>query len=220
VAGFEVSTEVVVSATDDHSCSTEQDILAIDTHVEAPLFWQGDLAIVFPVSALAAISVKTRLTKENVADSVKGLNSVRSVAHDDSVDGARIWCGAYFFERPESPQDPLKYYEWIRDAVLSNSVKPPPLAFGVQVAVAPNVLTLSDNELFRTTHENDDLRIHGFDCDGLATGMFIASVLDHIAALRGRPRAAIASVSEELRVRNLDPANVTINIPWPPRPSS
>jgi len=79
-SGVAVASGFVVSSANPELCSREQDLLIVDTAVEAPLFHQGDLIITFPHTVLAAISVKTRFEKTEVEDSIQVLNTARRVA--------------------------------------------------------------------------------------------------------------------------------------------
>ena len=67
--------------------SKEQDILVIDASAEAPLFHQGDLAIAFPHTVIAAISIKTKMDTNTLKDVVEGLASVRKTARDCNCKG-------------------------------------------------------------------------------------------------------------------------------------
>jgi hypothetical protein len=60
-------------------------------------------------------------------------------------------------------------------------------------------VSLAEDELFRLDYGPGEkqLRVRGFDCDGLATAVFLANLLDHIAVLRGRPEADISLFAEE-----------------------
>jgi hypothetical protein len=87
----------VISSNDQTLCSREQDILIVDTLREPPVFHQGGLIIAFPRTVVAAISVKTKMDKKEVLNSIQGLNSVREVALSSGIIDS-IWCGSYHFE--------------------------------------------------------------------------------------------------------------------------
>ena len=67
-----VSRGFVIDPSDAGWCSKEQDILVVNAHQEAPIFQQGDLIICFPRTVLAAISVKTRMDRATILDTIDG----------------------------------------------------------------------------------------------------------------------------------------------------
>ncbi len=138
----------LVSPNDQAQCSSEQDILIVDTTQEAPIFNQGGLVVVFPRNLRAAISVKTKLGAKELRESVKGLNSVRSVAAASGVDSSAISCSAYFFEDSE-PRDPTDHYKTIKAAIQEH--KPATLHVGQpdRDALGPNVLAGARDLLYR-----------------------------------------------------------------------
>lgn len=76
-----VSTGFVVSPATLNIRSLEQDILIIDTSVEAPLFHQGHLAITFPQALIAAISVKSTMDDETVKDVITEITTRSQAGH-------------------------------------------------------------------------------------------------------------------------------------------
>lgn len=198
----------VLSPTDADSCSREQDILAVDTGEEAPIFAQGELAIAFPRGILAAISVKTTLSRKTLDDAVAGLNTVRDVAHATGLEARRIWCGAYFYGA-ESDLKVATIYEWLTEAIRKSPVTLPLLQQAASVPLGPDLVSLANDELFRLDYGLDEsrrFRVRGFDCGGLATSIFLVNVLDHIAGLRGRPEPDISLFAEGCGARCLEPA--------------
>ncbi len=198
----------VISPAHPDICSSEQDILIIETTCEAPLFQQGDLAICFPRTVLAAISVKTRFKRAEILDSVAGLNSVRNTARD-SPDQRGLWCGAFFFEGDDVfRKTPSKAYKQIRDGLeltpVQRPVVPPPHPF----PTGPDLFCAGTDFIFRLDHDSARMpgdpslgsRIRGFRCPGIASALFIADLLDHIASRRGLPQADIVDFADAMEV--------------------
>lgn len=130
-------------------CSTEQDILIIDTTYEAPLFQQGDLAICFPRMVLAAISVKTRFTRREILDSIDGLNSVRNIARD-APDQRSVWCGAFFFGTDDAySETPSKSYAPIRDGLSATPVLRPTLLPPIPFPTGPELFCAVPDFVYR-----------------------------------------------------------------------
>jgi hypothetical protein len=182
----------VVSSFDDAECSGEQDILVVDTSVEAPLFDQGGVAIAIPDRVIACISVKTTLTKATLVKAIKGLDTVTRLRTTRLGDDGR-WYGIYFFApSPEVERSPELIYEYMRQGLVD--VSPDPdlhrlagldfLCCGRDLAVKPR--TSLDAAGVRRISQT------GYRCSGLATALFLADLLDHIAARRGSNTSGLA----------------------------
>lgn len=184
--GVHVSSGFIVSPFDDSRCSTEQDILLIDTLIEQPVFTQNGLAITFPRNVLATISVKTKLQNKETCDAIKGLHSAHDIIQNESqpVD---VWFGAYFFgPSPEVDNKQGKLYEYVRES----------LKLGTDEEIDPrciHLLATADRYACRFQHQNrqdnlaSDTRVSAFDCGETSTSFFLAHLLDHIANRRGVP---------------------------------
>jgi len=201
-AGTIISRGFIVSPRTSEACSKEQDILILDAHSEAPVFNQGGVVVGFPRSVLASISVKTRLSKENIRDSVTGLQSVRAVATASGVNPNLIHCGAYFFEESDL-QNNEKHYEHISMAVSACDLLIPPLIDNPAVASGPNVFATARDTFFKLEHgalneQNQTVthKLRGYHCSGLATAEFLADLLDHIAWRRGLTETQFMDFSE------------------------
>lgn len=187
-----VSRGFVVSPHESDLCSNEQDLLVIDISKEAPLFHQADLAVCFPRTVMAAISVKSTLGSDEVIDVVKGLNSVRTVARDD-IQPRSIWCGGFFFETNNAVKnDPKKVYEYLDAGIRTSPVSAPILGSPHPHPIGPDVLCAARDLLFRVDYGSDlesdvpsRIKFFGHRCGGLATAFFVAQILDHIATMRG-----------------------------------
>lgn len=190
----------VISSVEPDLCSKEQDILIIDTTREAPAFYQGGLAVCFPRTLLGAISVKTRSDRKEVLDSITGLNSVRDVARD-SADPRAIWCGAYFFEAGDAVvTTPATAFAMIRDGLANCPARPPAVPPPQPSPLGPDLFCAGADLIYRLDHGVTEdhqavapaAQLRGFHCRGLASALFIADLLDHVAVRRGLPEADFA----------------------------
>ena len=182
----------VIGSSGEEAQSREQDILILDTSSEAPIFHQGGLVIGFPAQVLASISVKTTLGRKEIIDSVASLNGLRNVAYRDRHD-QDIWCGGFFFEEDAGMRNfPKRRYKAIQDGIDQNPVTPPPPSAVTSPKLAPDILASSKDLAFIIHHSYrsdestiEPARLNSYECNGMATAIFLASLLDHIAAVRG-----------------------------------
>lgn len=181
-----------VSSQDDNLRSTEQDILVVDVSQEAPLFSQGGLVVAFPRTIRAAVSVKTTLDNETVADTVAGLNIVRNVCKDE-IDPRTIWCGGYFFEVDPTPaRNPSLVTGYVRKGMADKPAIKPITPREHPHPCGPDMLCSAKSLAFRLDHGHATgestaslPRLVGHECGDLATALFLAGLLDHLARCRG-----------------------------------
>lgn len=194
----------VLSPFETDQCSREQDILIVDVSKEAPVFNQGNLVICFPSTVLAAISVKSMAGRGEFYDSIRGLNSVRDVTRD-AVDGRGIWCGAYFFEAGDPfYTDASIGFTYITDGLSAHRVTAPSLPPSHPYPVGPDFYCLAGDLIYRMDYRNDlqgafrstPPGIRGYRCNGLASALFIADLLDHIAVRLGLKASDFANFAD------------------------
>ena len=157
--------------------------------------------------------MKTRSGRDEVHDSISGLNTVRDVARD-RVDPRSIWCGAYFFEATSA--HPAALFAVIRDGLASYPVKRPVVPPLQPPPLGPDLFCAGSDLIYRLDHGvAEDLRVsvsasqlHGFRCKGIANALFVADLLDHIAIQRGLPDAGFADFAsvQDLEVIESDTA--------------
>lgn len=210
-SGVVASRGFVISPSDSDIRSKEQDVLVVDTQREAPVFQGDQLVIAFPRSVLATISVKTTLDSTTVADTVEGLNSVRRTAVDQT--GAReIWCAGYFFEVGSAvANQPTSVYDHFVKAVAAHPVRTPVLPDPHPIPLGPDLLCSAKDLAYRFDHGHSSdssttvpPRIMGFDCNGLATALFLANLLAHIANARGLPHTDFGDFANHVELAGLD----------------
>ena len=200
----------VVSPNDEALRSTEQDILIVDTHREAPAFAGGGVVIALPSSVLAAISVKTTLDSGTVDDTVKGLNTVRSTVIDH-CHARSLWCGGYFYEvSDEVARNPLLVYGHIASAITAHAVRRPLLSESHPIPRGPDLLCTAKELAYRLDHGYQSgpgtatpSRIEGFRCQGLSTAVFLATLLSHVASVRNQPPLDLEDLSSHFRLEPL-----------------
>ena len=192
----------IISPVKPSVCSREQDILVVDTSSEAPVFWQGGIVITFPSAVRSVISVKTTLGKDELLDAAATLASARDVALNTGTDTARIWTGAYFFEPSRAVQEkPATVYGYLEEAIRSQCMNGGDL---VETSAGPDLVATAAHLAFRIyRHDAESAKIVGFDCAGLASAAFLAHVLDHLAAQRGRGRSDFADFADAPSIQPL-----------------
>lgn len=191
-SGFAASRGFVISPTQSSVCSKEQDILVVDTLIEAPAFSQGNLVITFPSAVVAAISVKSTMKEDAITDSIEGLASVLQVcrAHCSL---ARIWCGAYFYENSFAQvATPATHFERGLDKYCDGVLPTGDNSSRLFFAEATGLILQAQVDRERTTHR----KLSGHHCQELSTSFFLASLMNHVAMLRGRPDCSFALASE------------------------
>lgn len=210
-SGFVASRGFVVNPNQPTECSCEQDILIVDTQKEAPVFSQGDLVIAFPHTVVGAISVKTKISKESVEDTVRGLNSARQVCARD-YDSKPIICAGFFYELDETvSRSPAKVYEYYKLAIDSHKIVVPPTS-SRSFPPGPDILATTTDHLYRLHDDNalglkeTSWLLSGFTCNGLATGAFLAQILNFLAIFRGSRHSAFSEFAT-LNLDTLSPPN-------------
>lgn len=209
-----VTSGFVVSPFHEKFCSTEQDILVIDTSVEAPFFSEGGTSIVFPNSVIAAISVKSTLKQATVSSVIKGLRTVRNVARNCNVNISRIWCGGYFYTLDESfKNEPTKTYQTISKLINSNRCLAPIIRSNVDVPIGPDFFGEANSYAFACAYENIDrdieqtnIKIRGYDCAGAATAVFLAHLLSHINRYYTKGESLFADSLSNMQFDPLEPS--------------
>lgn len=193
----------IVSPFESDVCSREQDILIVDTSSEAPVFHQGGVVITFPGAVRGAISVKTTLGKKEVLDAAETLASARRIAVRSGTDPATLWTGAYFLDASTAVQaKPDAVYEYLEEAIRSQCGAAGDL---VGTGAGPDLVATAARFAFRLYRNDDEsAKIVGFDCSGLASAVFMAHLLDHLAAHRGMVRADFADFADSPSVHLLD----------------
>lgn len=213
--GILVSRGFVVSPHEENVCSTEQDVLVIDTTKEAPLFNQSDLAICFPRTVLAAISVKTTLTSATMADVFKGLKSVREAAKHD-IPPRSLWCGGFFFEAGDAiDNDETKIYDYLLGGLRDHAVEPPGLPPQHPYPIGPDLICCVPDLVFKIDYgsgiESDgpnSIRTLGYRCDSVGPAIFIAQIIDHVSLARGLGDSNFSDFVEHSRISQIDAGRV------------
>lgn len=208
-----VSRGFVASTADSSQCSREQDVLLVDTRHQGPLFNQGDLLIVLPATVIATISVKSTLSKVELADSIDCINSARAVLAESSANPPAMWCGAFFFRADSAVEkNPQRVYEYYRHGIEAS---PAPTAVpGCSIACppGPDFLCCGPDLAYSVRAGGDASRyeILGFSCSGIATALFVATLLDHTAQRLGGDGSDLPYVLNLPGVQALDPPSLRL----------
>ena len=198
-----VSRGFVIDPSDAGWCSKEQDILVVNTHQEAPIFQQGDLIICFPRTVLAAISVKTRMDRATILDTIDGLNSVRDVLCH-LPDPGSAWCAGFFYETDASiSTNPVVVGDQVAEGLHRYPCRRPSLRTDANEHIGPDLFCGVKDLVFRLSYEPvsgaDKLpqnRLLGYRCPEIAAALFVAQLLDHVASSRGLELSEISDFVE------------------------
>jgi hypothetical protein len=205
-----VSSGFVVSQNDPEILSSEQDILVVDTTTEAPLFNQGDLVIVFPHTVMAAISVKSTMSDATINSVVDGLATVRNVASECNKEPQRIWCGGFFYTLGAGYSDPSLAYSSLKRHILAGPARKPTVDHGLPHVLGPDVIASAEALCFLLDYENSEgatsAKIRGYDCQGMATAVFLSCLLEHMALGFGCRYSLFSDFLADLPVPRLEPA--------------
>ena len=204
-AGVLLGRGFVISPAQSAQCSTEQDLLLVDCTKEAPIFHQGGLLIVFPDQVLATVSVKTTLGRKEVISAVKGLNSVRTLLNLSSPDSSHFWCGIFCFEITDAiAANPKLACKYLSDGLAKHPAPTNPLSTQPQVS-GPDLLCASRELIYkiRPSHSGASPSISGYRCPALATAVFLANLLDHVAQCRRPGTSNVASFVDSVSLTPL-----------------
>lgn len=209
-ASLLVTTGFVVSPVDIDIRSTEQDVLVVDTSLEAPLFHNGDLSIVFPHTVVAAISIKSSMRGDTIESVVHGLNSVRKVARDAQVDPRSIWCGGFFYDvDPRLVNRPSEVYRYLREYMLKYPIQTPILHSPHAHIFGPDLMTDPNDLAYLIDYEQKDsaylATIRGHACNGGATAVFLSCLLEHYSNRLRNSHSFFSDAVSELNVLQLEP---------------
>jgi hypothetical protein len=213
-SGMIASRGFVIDSHDQSTCSTEQDILILDTSCEAPVLNQGSLLIAFPRQVVACISVKTRWIKKEVVDSIHGLSSVRAVTKRDPRRN-HIWYGAYFYAglSRKNVNTSLMYDHIIGGLATADGMG----LIDIANPGCPDFFVCSGLYACKYTRlEKGDGNkpiqyLSGFHCDGWATALFLGHLLDHAAIRRGETESQFLSSMDAIPTKPFEEARRTLS---------
>ena len=199
-SGTQASKGFVLSANDDGVCSKEIDILVLNTSAVGPFFHEHDILMGMPAQALAAVSVKTRFAKEALRSVFKNLCSIHKVASVDTPPG-RTWTSGFFFFDDASdtqPPDPSRVLRTLRDVLVEQSPHAGKNLDNPRL-IGPDLLAVGKDLCIAIDYDAPEApSIRAFSCKGLAFGAFVASLLDHVAAVRDKAAHPLAKCIDEL----------------------
>lgn len=211
-----VSSGFVISPNNVEVRSSEQDVLVIDTSTEAPLFQQGDLAIVFPHTVIAAISVKSTMEETTMKSVIDGLKTVRDVARDGNTLPGQIWCAGFFYIANNAwLSEPARIYDRIKKHILANPAPGPILDSGQPHAIGPDLIADSHELAFLLDYERhgdeNRAKIRGYSCKQAATAVFLSCMLEHVSLRLTGTRSVFSDFLSDLEIPQLEPSVVVIS---------
>ncbi len=212
-----VASGFVVSAADPEVISSEQDLLVVDTSVEAPLFNEGGLVIAFPESVIAAVSIKSKLSNVSLKSVIQGLATVRKVASKSACSSHRIWCGGFFYSLGDVFLDASRLYAAIRKHVVENPAPKSLVDRGMPHILGPDVISDAADVCFIFDYaresEADVSRMRGYSCEGRATAIFVSCLLEHMTVRLGGGHSRFSDFVGELSVPRLAPESFWLTSP-------
>jgi hypothetical protein len=214
-ASILVSTGFLVSPHNLAVRSSEQDILVVDTSIEAPLFQQGGLVIAFAHTLVAAISVKTTMDAESLKDTIDGLQTVRKVIRDANLNAEKIWCGGFFYAvKPAWRNKPHRIYDHIKRYIVENPAPGPIVDDDRPRILGPNCIADS-NELafiFDYQRNGDEMiaSVRGYSCVRIATAVFLACLLEHIAMNLDAAHSPFSDFVTDLAMAPINPPSFSL----------
>jgi len=199
------------------SCSKEQDILIVDTRFQAPLFNQGGLIIALPKTVIASISVKSKMSSVTIEETIENQNSVLNVCINNSLVQHQILCAGYFFESDDViTGNPSKVYQAYEKGmnkfpveIISNAVH----SFYVP---GPQLICDSSELFYRVdvvpceAKCPANAKIHGYKCDGLATAVFLATIIDYIGSVFESDGPDISRLVDHKSIKQLTTADYAL----------
>jgi hypothetical protein len=211
-AGTIVCSGFVLHPSDPSRCSREQDVLVLDALQEAPLFYHAGLAVAFPNTVLAAISVKTRFRKQEVADACGTLNSVIDVANEALV-ARPIWYGGFFFEDPEPSVTGTDLANTVKEVLEEIDSPRDAVATGATPQLGATVLATAARLFAKVSYSSDPARgsLTTYDTR-LSSALFLAHMIDHIATRRGAHEASLITFADSSLAAQMSPT-VTFDLP-------
>ncbi len=190
--------------------SKEQDIMVIDTTSEAPLFNQGGLLVAQPHTVLATISVKSTMRADTIVDSVQNQASVRHVLRRAGIPPFQTWCGAYFFLVEDaiqnSPQRIYEAYERAISSLVSSLTPTSPAPCGPDLLCASSSLLVTARAV-DVEKEGTNIHLLGFAAGELATAVFLALIIDHIARVRSSRSSEFPALVEHPEISPFSPSS-------------
>ena len=190
-AGIVASRGFVVGQSSSNQISKEQDVLIVDTSIEAPLFHQGNLIITFPAQVRAVISVKTTVSDTMVSDAIEGLASIFNAHFSGNTDPP--WCGVYFFE--DCPCQPATLGKYLRNALSSVREKSgvPKEWMPDGFACGNDLCCIKRNHMGKSAIPTSVLK--AYRLRALSTAAFLGQLLDHLSVSRGGSSTILESMS-------------------------
>lgn len=172
-----------------HECSTEQDILLVDTSRGLPMLSTPDLVVAYPQQVVAAISVKTKLRKSELTDAIRGLQSVGNTLVAAGVD-QDVWGGVFFYECSNARRRHARTtLANIKAAVQDTGPVAAPKSYQQSRPLLMHCLGVLAGPFFQTRRQPagdiTSMKIHCYDAGPDAAALFVASLLRHISAPHG-----------------------------------
>ena len=178
-----------------NNCSPEVDILVIDSSAHPPLFAEGDLYIVAPVSVVAHVQVKTNFRKPELVSALLSICRTQ-IAISTYADPGPVGRSIYFFDIPES-RDPESILKTTQEAIVEvvTTLRAEVGLFKADSSiVSPSSLlptciaTVSSFSLFLTPDEGGAAKLKLFPTNDLSFACAFADLFSSIRRWCGNPK--------------------------------
>jgi len=204
----------IVDPNDSELCSKEQDIIAVSTKEHGPLFNQGGLIVALSNTVIASISIKTKMTRKEIKNTVENQNTAKSVIASSAEGLPPLYCAGYFFEANESiHKNPSSVFDIYKEAVDLYPIRKLLLFQSPCLVPGPDIMCCGDKYVYTIRSENHSdsckqkqVKILGYDCDHLAVAVFLATILDHISSYTSNRTGSLSHLVDCPSIRPLDPS--------------
>ena len=117
------------------------------------------------------------------------------------MEPADIWCGAFLYHPNKTVErSPSVVYGYLAEVLRSQY---PEADFFARCG-GPDIIATEKDLAFRIYRKSNSAKMVGFRCAGLASALFLAHLLDHLATARGMVRSGFADFADLDSVKRLD----------------
>lgn len=193
------------------SCSTEQDILLLDKAHDAPLYSVDGVSIALGRSAVAAISVKSEMTRKSLHSALSGLQSAHDAASKDANEG--IATAAIFFGVSKDWEGRTELVYKNIEAWFANTAGD--RGYDCTNVIRDTMLIVLPSLVFQCQvreHPHRELHILGYDTDRLGIALLVARISEHCPKLDQSYTTSIYESLSRERMNRTEPPTYTASL--------
>jgi len=159
-------------------CSSEQDVLIVDSYSQAPLFFQDGTIITLPFLVMGVVSVKTTFESSSFIDAVEGLLKMAQITNSNTNPP---WLSVYFYDDEQRAQiDCLKK--------MKSYIKK------IKFVGKYNIMVRVSNVHYFEIILDDTIQVTGWETDNVATAIFLANLISDISSRRDGSMSSLAEL--------------------------